>query len=135
MNLTRRAAAGSPQHIALRFVGRLGTPLCVPPGIGPIPTIALLLPITDGRDPLASLVEPSGIYHGAQYGRSTAPILVNLPGEASSIVTCIDGHQMANAGIRPRTPFGRGPAPGRPCQGRLAQRRGEPTRSSRPWTR
>ena len=68
------------------------------PGIGPIPTIAMLLPITFGLDPLSSLIMLAGIYYGAQYGGSTTSILVNMPGEASSIVTCIDGYQMARQG-------------------------------------
>ena len=68
------------------------------PGIGPIPTIAMLLPITFGLDPLSSLIMLAGIYYGAQYGGSTTSILVNIPGEAGSIVTCIDGHQMAKQG-------------------------------------
>jgi TctA family transporter len=68
------------------------------PGIGPIPAIAMLLPISYGLDPLASLIMLAGIYYGAQYGGSTTSILVNMPGEASSIVTCIDGHQMARKG-------------------------------------
>jgi len=68
------------------------------PGIGPIPAIAMLLPITFGLDPLSSLVMLAGIYYGAQYGGSTTSILVNIPGEAGSIVTCIDGHQMAKQG-------------------------------------
>jgi len=68
------------------------------PGIGPIPAIAMLLPISYGLDPLASLIMLAGIYYGAQYGGSTTSILVNMPGEASSIVTCIDGHQMARNG-------------------------------------
>ena len=76
----------------------LGTLIGVLPGIGPIPTIAMLLPITFGLDPLPSLIMLAGIYYGAQYGGSTTSILVNMPGEASSIVTCIDGHQMAKQG-------------------------------------
>ena len=68
------------------------------PGIGPIPTIAMLLPITFGLDPLSSLIMLAGIYYGAQYGGSTTSILVNIPGEAASIVTCLDGHQMAKQG-------------------------------------
>ena len=76
----------------------LGTLIGVLPGIGPIPTIAILLPVTYGLDPLSSLVMLAGIYYGAQYGGSTTSILVNMPGEASSIVTCIDGHQMAKQG-------------------------------------
>ena len=76
----------------------LGTLIGVLPGIGPIPTIAMLLPITFGLDPLSSLIMLAGIYYGAQYGGSTTSILVNIPGEAASIVTCIDGHQMAKQG-------------------------------------
>jgi hypothetical protein len=76
----------------------LGTLIGVLPGIGPIPTIAMLLPISFGLDPLSSLIMLAGIYYGAQYGGSTTSILVNIPGEASSIVTCIDGHQMAKQG-------------------------------------
>ena len=76
----------------------LGTLIGVLPGIGPIPTIAMLLPITFGLGPLPSLIMLAGIYYGAQYGGSTTSILVNIPGEAASIVTCIDGHQMAKQG-------------------------------------
>jgi TctA family transporter len=76
----------------------LGTLIGVLPGIGPIPTIAILLPITFGLDPLGSLIMLAGIYYGAQYGGSTTSILVNMPGEAASIVTTIDGHQMAKRG-------------------------------------
>ncbi len=76
----------------------LGTLVGVLPGIGPIPTIAMLLPISYGLEPLSALILLAGIYYGAQYGGSTTSILVNMPGEASSIVTCIDGHQMAKQG-------------------------------------
>ena len=76
----------------------LGTLIGVLPGIGPITTIALLLPVTYGLDPIAALIMLAGIYYGAQYGGSTTAILANLPGETSSIVTCIDGYQMARAG-------------------------------------
>src|SRR6185503_14941909 len=76
----------------------LGTLIGVLPGIGPIPTIAMLLPVTFGLGPLPSLIMLAGIYYGAQYGGSTTSILVNMPGEAASIVTCIDGHQMARQG-------------------------------------
>src|SRR6266513_1428899 len=76
----------------------LGTLIGVLPGIGPIPTIAMLLPITFGLEPLSSLIMLAGIYYGAQYGGSTTSILVNIPGEASSIVTCLDGHEMAKQG-------------------------------------
>lgn len=81
------------------FIGvLLGTLIGVLPGIGPVPTIAMLLPITFSFPPSTSLIMLAGIYYGAQYGGSTTSILVNLPGEASSVVTCLDGHQMARQG-------------------------------------
>ena len=76
----------------------VGTLIGVLPGIGPVATIAMLLPITFHLPPTASLIMLAGIYYGAQYGGSTTSILVNLPGEASSVVTCIDGYQMARKG-------------------------------------
>src|SRR5437660_3149422 len=76
----------------------VGTLIGVLPGIGPVATIAMLLPITFHLPPTASLIMLAGIYYGAQYGGSTTAILVNLPGETSSVVTCIDGHQMARQG-------------------------------------
>jgi putative tricarboxylic transport membrane protein len=93
------AAAGTFQNLGFALVGcMLGTLIGVLPGIGPIPTIAMLLPITFGLDPLSSLIMLAGIYYGAQYGGSTTSILVNMPGEASSVVTCMDGYQMARQG-------------------------------------
>ncbi|HEX5959508.1 MAG TPA: tripartite tricarboxylate transporter permease [Hyphomicrobiaceae bacterium] len=92
-------AAASLKNLGFAFIGcLLGTLIGVLPGIGPIPTIAMLLPITFGVDPLSSLVMLAGIFYGAQYGGSTTSILVNIPGEAASIVTCIDGHEMAKQG-------------------------------------
>jgi TctA family transporter len=76
----------------------LGTLIGVLPGIGPVPTIAMLLPITYTLPPVSALIMLAGIFYGAQYGGSTTSILVNLPGEASSVVTCLDGHQMARQG-------------------------------------
>jgi TctA family transporter len=76
----------------------LGTLIGVLPGIGPVPTIAMLLPITYALPPVSALIMLAGIYYGAQYGGSTTAILVNLPGESSSVVTCIDGYQMARKG-------------------------------------
>ncbi|WP_175650913.1 tripartite tricarboxylate transporter permease [Pseudomonas sp. Marseille-P9899] len=76
----------------------LGTLVGVLPGLGPVATIAMLLPITYGLTPAAALIMLSGIYYGAQYGGSTTAILVNLPGESSSVVTCLDGHAMARKG-------------------------------------
>ena len=93
------SAAGSWQNMGFALIGcMLGTLIGVLPGIGPIPTIAMLLPLTFGLDPLSSLIMLAGIYYGAQYGGSTTSILVNMPGEASSVVTCIDGYQMARQG-------------------------------------
>jgi putative tricarboxylic transport membrane protein len=92
-------AAASWQNLSFALIGcLLGTLIGVLPGIGPIPTLAMLLPITYGLEPLSSLIMLAGIYYGAAYGGSTTSILVNIPGEASSIVTCIDGHQMAKQG-------------------------------------
>ena len=76
----------------------LGTAIGVLPGIGPIATIAMLLPITFGLPPVSALIMLAGIYYGAQYGGSTTAILVNLPGESSSVVTALDGYQMARQG-------------------------------------
>ncbi|MFC4932757.1 tripartite tricarboxylate transporter permease [Massilia sp. GCM10023247] len=76
----------------------VGTAVGVLPGLGPVATIAMLLPATFGLPPVASLIMLAGIYYGAQYGGSTTAILVNLPGESSSVVTAIDGHIMARNG-------------------------------------
>lgn len=87
------------QNIALVFIGCLvGTLIGVLPGVGPIATIAMLLPITYGLEPASALIMLAGIYYGAQYGGSTSAILVNIPGEASAVVTTLDGHQMARNG-------------------------------------
>jgi TctA family transporter len=76
----------------------LGTAIGVLPGLGPTATISILLPITFGLPPVSALIMLAGIYYGAQYGGSTTAILVNLPGEASSVVTALDGYQMARKG-------------------------------------
>ena len=76
----------------------VGTAVGVLPGLGPTATIAMLLPATFGLPPISALIMLSGIYYGAQYGGSTTAILVNLPGESSSVVTAIDGYQMARNG-------------------------------------
>ena len=76
----------------------VGTLVGVLPGVGPLATIAMLLPITFGLHPVGALIMLAGIYYGAQYGGSTTSILVNIPGEASSVVTTLDGHQMAKQG-------------------------------------
>ncbi len=76
----------------------VGTAVGVLPGLGPVATIAMLLPATFGLPPVSSLIMLAGIYYGAQYGGSTTAILVNLPGESSSVVTALDGYQMARNG-------------------------------------
>ena len=87
------------KNLGLAFIGCLiGTLVGVLPGVGPIATIAMLLPLTFGIDPIGALIMLAGIYYGAQYGGSTTAILVNIPGEATAVVTCLDGHQMARQG-------------------------------------
>jgi len=87
------------QNLLYCFFGcLLGTLIGVLPGIGPIATIAMLLPATYALPPVAALIMLAGIYYGAQYGGSTTAILVNLPGESSSVVTMLDGYQMARKG-------------------------------------
>jgi len=91
--------AFTAQNLIYAFVGcLLGTLIGVLPGIGPLATIAMLLPATYALPPVAALIMLAGIYYGAQYGGSTTAILVNLPGESSSVVTVIDGYQMARNG-------------------------------------
>src|SRR5712675_2412443 len=88
-----------PANILLCLIGALvGTLVGVLPGIGTIATVAMLLPITFGLPPVGALIMLAGIYYGAQYGGSTTSILVNIPGEATSVITCLDGHQMARQG-------------------------------------
>jgi Tripartite tricarboxylate transporter TctA family len=95
----------SPIHLLYALIGvMLGTLIGVLPGIGPVATIAMLLPITFNLSPVAALIMLAGIYYGAQYGGSTTAILVNLPGESASVVTCLSG----GLGRGPR-----GPPPGR----------------------
>src|SRR5467141_1600336 len=87
------------QNILYCLVGVfLGTLIGVLPGIGPVATIAMLLPATFTLPPVSALIMLAGIYYGAQYGGSTTAILVNIPGEASSVVTTIDGYAMARQG-------------------------------------
>ena len=89
----------SPWNLLYAFVGcLLGTAVGVLPGLGPLATIAMLLPLTFSLPPVSALIMLSGIYYGAQYGGSTTAILINLPGESSSVVTAIDGYQMARNG-------------------------------------
>jgi putative tricarboxylic transport membrane protein len=93
------ATALSPTNLLLCFVGvMVGTLIGVLPGIGPIATIAMLMPLTFKVDPTGALIMLAGIYYGAQYGGSTTAILVNIPGEATSVVTTLDGHAMARKG-------------------------------------
>ena len=87
------------QNLLYCFIGvLLGTLIGVLPGIGPVATISMLLPATFVLPPVSALIMLAGIYYGAQYGGSTTAILVNLPGEVSSVVTCLDGYQMARKG-------------------------------------
>ena len=87
------------KNIGLCFVGCLvGTLVGVLPGVGPVATISILLPVTLALDPTGALIMLAGIYYGAQYGGSTTAILVNIPGEATAVVTAIDGHEMAKRG-------------------------------------
>ena len=89
----------SLQNLLYCFVGcLLGTLIGVLPGIGPMATVAMLMPLTFTIPPVAALIMLAGIYYGAMYGGSTTSILVNLPGETASVVTCIDGYQMARQG-------------------------------------
>jgi TctA family transporter len=91
--------AAQPVNLLYCLTGTvIGTAIGVLPGLGPTATIAMLLPLTYSLDPTASLIMLAGIYYGAQYGGSTTAILINLPGEASSVVTTLDGYQMARQG-------------------------------------
>ena len=91
--------AFTPINLLYAFIGCvLGTLIGVLPGIGPVATIAMLLPATYALPPVSALIMLAGIYYGAQYGGSTTAILVNLPGESSSVVTTLDGYQMARQG-------------------------------------
>ena len=93
------AVAATPMNLGLCLLGALvGTLIGVLPGIGPLATIAMLLPITFGLPPVGALIMLAGIYYGAMYGGSTTAILVNLPGESASVVTTLDGHAMAKQG-------------------------------------
>jgi len=89
----------SLQNLAFALGGVfIGTLIGVLPGLGPVPAIAMLLPSIYTLDPTAALIMLAGVYYGAQYGGSTTAILINLPGESSSVVTAIDGYQMARQG-------------------------------------
>ena len=93
------AVALTPQNLAFCFIGvLLGTLVGVLPGIGPAAAMSLLLPTTMRLDPTSSMIMLSGLYYGTMYGGSTTSILVNIPGEAASVITCLDGYQMARKG-------------------------------------
>src|SRR4051812_1972081 len=117
MELLHNLAVGfgvalTPANLFFALTGALiGTLIGVLPGIGPIATIAMLLPLTFHLEPTSGLIMLAGIFYGAQYGGSTTAILVNLPGETSSVVTCIDGHQMARQGRAGAALAGGGPGP------------------------
>ena len=88
-----------PMNLVYAFIGCfVGSLIGVLPGLGPLATIAMLLPMTYALPPLGGLIMLAGIYYGSQYGGSTTAILVNLPGETSAVVTCLDGYQMARRG-------------------------------------
>jgi len=89
----------TPENLLLCLLGAVfGTLIGVLPGLGPVATISLLMPITFSLDPIGAIIMLSGIYYGAQYGGSTTAILVNIPGESTSVVTAIDGYKMAQQG-------------------------------------
>ena len=93
------AVALQPVNLLHCFIGVfIGTLVGVLPGIGPVSAMALLLPVTLSGTPEAGIIMMAGIYYGSMYGGSTTSILVNIPGEAASVVTCLDGHQMARQG-------------------------------------
>ena len=93
------AVALQPINLLYCFIGVfIGTLVGVLPGIGPVSAMSLLLPVTLSGTPESGIIMMAGIYYGSMYGGSTTSILVNIPGEAASVVTCIDGHQMAKQG-------------------------------------
>lgn len=93
------SVALQPINLTFCFVGVLiGTLIGVLPGLGPVATLSLLLPFTYNMTPVTGIIMLAGIFYGAMYGGSTTSILVNIPGEAASIVTCLDGYQMARQG-------------------------------------
>src|SRR3954463_2967247 len=93
------ALALQPANLLWCFVGcALGTVIGIMPGLGPPATIAMLLPLTFLMNPASAMIMLAAIYYGAKYGGSTTSILLNVPGESASIVTCLDGYQMARQG-------------------------------------
>jgi putative tricarboxylic transport membrane protein len=92
-----------PINLWYTFLGCfMGTIIGILPGIGPAAGIGLLIPITFGMDPTSALIMMAGIYYGAMYGGSTTSILINTPGEASSVMTALDGYQMAKKAAQAR---------------------------------
>ena len=109
-----------PNNLFLVFVGcLLGTLVGVLPGIGPVAAISILLPLTFQLTPAGSIIMLAGIYYGVMYGGSTTSILVNVPGETASVVTCMDGYQMARQG-RAGSALG---LCSKPCRDRLLRSR------------
>src|SRR3954452_13438886 len=93
------AVALEPVNLLWCFVGvLLGTIVGILPGLGPPATIAMLLPLTFKMNPASAMIMLAGIYYGAKYGGSTTSILLNVPGESASVVTCLDGYQLARKG-------------------------------------
>ena len=93
------AAALSPAYLAYAFAGCvLGTLIGVLPGLGPAAGTAILIPLTFKLDPTGAIIMLAAIYYGAMYGGTITSVLINVPGEAASVITCIDGHQMAKQG-------------------------------------
>jgi putative tricarboxylic transport membrane protein len=128
MDLLANLAFGFGVAISLKnlvycFLGVfLGTLIGVLPGIGPVATVAMLLPLTFNLDAATAMIMLAGIYYGAQYGGSTTAILVNIPGESSSVVTTLDGYQMAPRSASPRSARS-SPARSRPWWWRCFRRR------------
>src|SRR5512145_1382475 len=86
----------SAQNLAFCFIGTLyGTLIGVLPGIGPVVGVAILIPVTFGLNATTAIITMAGVYYGAMYGGSTTSILINVPGESASVVTCLDGYEMA----------------------------------------
>jgi putative tricarboxylic transport membrane protein len=104
MDILNNLASGfgvalTPINLLYCFLGSfIGTAIGVLPGLGPPATIALLLPVTYGIPATSAVILLAGIFYGAMYGGSTTSILLNIPGEAASVVTCLDGYQMARQG-------------------------------------
>jgi putative tricarboxylic transport membrane protein len=89
----------SPQYLAFAFIGSmLGTLVGVLPGIGPMGSIAMLIPLTASADPTGAIIMLGAIFYGTMYGGTITSVLINVPGEAASAITCLDGYQMAKKG-------------------------------------